>query len=136
LLAAHPGFAPAHEVLWSANFRLGKYEEAFSHAVRGLADPEVVEVLQEAYPETGYAGAMRRAAEMLVARSQQQYVSPMQVALLFAHAGDSPQVLEWLNRAVDLHDTQIVYAPMRPDFEELWDQPGFLEVMRRINLPA
>lgn len=136
LLAAQPGYPPAHEELWTTLQREGRPDEALHHAIAFIADPELAELLAGGYAIVGYAGAMRRAAEMLVTRSASRYVSPMHIARYYAHAGDTPQVLEWLGRAVDAHDTQIVYAAMRPDFEELWPDPRFRAIMRRINLPG
>ena len=107
-----------------------------NHAITFFGDPEVGEALTRGYRESGYAGGMRRAAETLVARSTQRYVAPVQIATFYAHAGETVRALEWLERAVDMHDTQVVYTPISRDFDELWDHPRFRELMRRINLPG
>ncbi|MHC4089455.1 MAG: protein kinase domain-containing protein [Planctomycetota bacterium] len=136
LLKAQPGFPFAHDALWTAMYKKRRYEEALNHAITFLGDPEVGEALTRGYQESGYAGGMRRAAETLAARSQQRYVAPVLIARFYAHAVETDLVLEWLERAIDVHDTQIVYTPIARDFDELWDHPRFREVMRRVNLPA
>ena len=77
---------------------------------------------------------MRRAAETLAARSKQRYVAPTQIAALYAHAGETVQALECLEKAYDVHDTSIVYTLMLPEYEELWDHPRFQDLLRRMNL--
>ncbi len=136
LVAAQPNFPPAHLMLWMTLYREGRYEEALHHAMTFLRDPELAEVLTSSYASAGYRGAMRRAAETLVERSPQRYVAPVQIATFYAHAGDTNAALEWLEKAIDVRDTQIVYTPIRPDFEELRDHPRFRAIMRRINLPS
>jgi tetratricopeptide (TPR) repeat protein len=132
LLRVQPGFPPAHEILWTALLKEGQYDEAVRHA----GPMDVADILSESYPTLGYAGAMSRAADTMAARALAQYVSPVLVARLYAHAGDQDRTLDWLEKAIDVHDTQIVYAPMSPEFEDVWDHPRFRAVMRRINLPA
>ena len=78
---------------------------------------------------------MNHAADTIAARASAQYVSPVLVARLYAHAGNQDRAIEWLERAIDVHDTQIVYAPMSPEFEHLRTHPRFAALMRRINLP-
>ncbi len=134
LLNAQPGFPPAHDALWTAFYKQRRLEEALDHAISSVADTEVEESIRRGYAESGYADGMRRAAETLVARSKHRYVAPVPIARFYVHAGETDLALEWLERAVDVHNTQIVYTPMSPDFEELWDHPRFQELMRRINL--
>ena len=106
-----------------------------THARAFHGDQEVGEALTRGYADSGYAGAMRRAAETLATRSKQRYVASTQIAALYAHAGETVQALEWLEKAYDVHDTSIVYTPMMADFEELWDHPRFQDLMLRMNLP-
>jgi TolB-like protein/tetratricopeptide (TPR) repeat protein len=137
LLKVQPGFPPAHGTLWTAFFQK-RHEDAWRHAVPILAaraDADVADVFAASHPTLGYAGAMRQAGDTMAARSSGQYVSPVLVATLYAHAGDQALALDWLERAIDVRDTQIVYAPTTLEFEPLWDHPRFRAVMRRINLP-
>jgi tetratricopeptide (TPR) repeat protein len=136
LLAAQPGFPPAHETLWATLYKEGRYEEALHQAVAFLGDRELGDVLTGSYASIGYAGAMKRAADILARRSTEQYVAPVLIAGLYVHADDIPAALEWLERAIAVHDTQIVYTTIVPVFEKLWDHPRFREIRRRINLPG
>jgi serine/threonine-protein kinase len=134
LLKAQPGYPLAHDALWTAFYKQLRFEEALDHAISSVADTEVEESLRRGYAAGGYAEGMRRAAETLVARSKHRYVAPIPIARFYAHAGETDMALEWLERAIDVRNTQIVYTPMNPDFEELWVHPRYQELMRRINL--
>ncbi len=135
LLNTQPDFPFAHAALWTAFYQTKRYEEALNHAKMFFGDPEVSEALTHGDAEGGYAVGMRRAAETLVARSTERYVSPVSIARFYAHAGETDEALDLLERAIDAHETEIVYTPMYGDYEKLWSLPRFQELMRRINLP-
>ncbi|HUE77059.1 MAG TPA: protein kinase [Longimicrobiales bacterium] len=137
LLAAQPGFPPAHGLLSAILFIEGRYEESLNHMTPFLrGDTEMVEVLTRTYAEGGYRAAMRRSVDLLIERSERRYVAPVSIARAYMRAGNTSQALEWLGEAIEVHDTQVVYAPMSPDFEPLWDDPRFRDLLRRINLPG
>ena len=102
-------------------------------ALRG--NSEVTEALERGYAQGGYAGAMRRAAEKLVARSKFTYVQPTRIAQLYAHAGEKDRGLEWLEKAYEGHAPQMVYLNVEPIWDSLRDDPRFQDLLRRMNLP-
>ncbi len=79
---------------------------------------------------------MHRAAETLAARSRTTYVGPRSVATWYACAGENDRALEWLERAYEARDPNMVGIGGHPLFDSLRDDPRFQDLLRRMNLPG
>ncbi len=79
---------------------------------------------------------MHRAAETLAARSRTTYVGPRSVATWYARAGENDRALEWLERAYEARDPNLVYIGVQPLFDSVRDDPRFQDLLRRMNLPG
>ncbi|MBI3950866.1 MAG: hypothetical protein HY314_10490 [Acidobacteria bacterium] len=131
-------FFLAHWTLWRV-FRLkGRYEEALDECRKTfslLDNREVVEATELGYAESGYGGAMRRAAQRLVAESKARYVRPTDIAMLYTHAEEKDQAIEWLEKAYEERDPWLYALGVEPDWESLRLEPRFRDLLRRLNLP-
>ena len=137
-LRTAPNFGPAHAQLWDAFHQKRMYDEALAQAqnfASARGDGEVEEALARGYAEGGYREAMHRAAETLAARSHTTYVAPVRIAKLYARAGENDRALEWLERAYEARDPQMVFLGW-PDWDSLRDDPRFQDLLRRMNLPG
>jgi TolB-like protein/Tfp pilus assembly protein PilF len=138
VLRTDPNFAFGHRGLWAAFHQKRMYEEAVAEAKKFFAlrgDSEVAEVLARGYAQGGYAGAMRRAAEKLAARSKLTYVQPTRVAHLYANAGEKERALDWLEKAYQERNSQLVYINVAPQWDSLRDDARFQDLLRRMNFP-
>jgi adenylate cyclase len=97
-------------------------------------DPDAVEALARGFAESGYPGALRHAAEVLIARSGSSYVPAWQIGTLYTRAGMAKQALTWLEKAYFDHDPNIPYISVDPIFDPLRNTPEFQDLLRRINL--
>ena len=100
-----------------------------------LGDHEVEEALDRGYAQGGYQGAMRRAAETLVARSKITFVPPFPIARLYAVAGENDRALEWLEKGYEERSPTMPYLGIIPIFDPLRDDPRFQDLLRRMNFP-
>jgi len=139
VLRKEPDSFIAHGKLADAFHQKGMYEEELAErkkffALRG--DSEVTEALERGYAQGGYAGAMRLAAEKLVARSKFTYVQPTAIAGLYAYAGEKERALEWFEKAYQERDSQLVYINVAPGLDPLRSDPRFQSLLRRMNFPG
>jgi len=90
-----------------------------------------------AYRSGGWPGALRKGIELSLARRKAKtgYVSPYQLATLYADLGDKEHAFEWLNTAYQEHD--IFLMGLRTDFtlDSLRSDPRYAELVRKIGLP-
>ena len=90
------------QLAWSYALR-GRHEEAiaeFQKAVvgwKGAVFPTAV--LGHGYAVAGKEDAAREVLDKLLARSKAEYVSPYEIAMIYAGLGDRDRAFEWLEKA-------------------------------------
>ena len=62
-------------------------------------------------------------------------MAPVDVALLYARAGDTEHALDWLERAYEARHPDLPYASSAPWYDGLRGEPRFRDLLRRMNLP-
>jgi tetratricopeptide (TPR) repeat protein len=137
-LSKEPNLPAAHNGLWAAFGRKQRHEEGVAAAkdfFTLLGDREVADTLTRGYADGGYSGAMRLAAEKLAARSKVTYVSPIQIATLYAHAGEKKQALAWLEKAYEERNANMALVNVDAHWASLREEPGFQDLLRRMKLP-
>ena len=130
---------PTARNLVYAFFNKGMYAEALAEEIRLLelvGDKDLVAALARGNEEGGYPGAMRLAAEKLVARSKRTYVQPTMIADFCVRAGDKDRALDWFEEAFQVHDTQLWYVNVVPHLAVLRSDPRFQDLLRRMKLPS
>jgi serine/threonine-protein kinase len=138
ILAAQPELRYAHMGLWGAYFKKGMDKEALEEAEKFfgvLGDQEVVASLKRGSGEVNYRLAMKRAADVLAARSAHTHVPGVRIARLYAHAGENAECLTWLEKAFAARESPMVHLNVAWDWENLRNEPRFLALLREINFP-
>jgi serine/threonine-protein kinase len=98
-----------------------------------LGDRDVGAVLRDS--RTNPKAAMRRAADLLVDRSDRTFVKPNNIVYLYAWGDDLDHAIDWLERAYRLHDHEVAYfgaiaSPATP----LHGDPRFHAFLGRLGL--
>jgi serine/threonine protein kinase len=136
-LRTSPRLPFAHWRLSVVFFMKGLENESLAEMKAYYAgDHEMEEALTQGYAQSGYRGAMRRAADTLAARDRTSYVLPTDVAGLYMRAGDSAQALEWLEKGLEARDPNMPYVNVLPTYDTLRSDPRFQDLLRRMNLPV
>ncbi len=82
------------------------------------------------------AGNSEKARAILKqAQTGRKYVSPAELAFLFAVLNDREQAFALLEKAYAEHDVQLVFLNVDPVFDSLRDDPRFRDLIRRVGLP-
>jgi TolB-like protein/Tfp pilus assembly protein PilF len=98
-------------------------------------DQELLAAVNRGYAEGGYRAALHRAADVWASRPPTFWASTFMAARWYALAEDGERTLEWLQRAYELHDPNMPYVAIAPDFDLVRDDPRFKELLRRVGLP-
>ena len=122
---------------------------AFSYAAKGMY-PEAVASFQEAiklgddspslqiYLGATYAKAGERTkAQAILKRlhASKGYVSPGELAVLYAALSEREQAFASLEQAYAAHDLQLQFLGVDPPFDSLRSDPRFQDLVRRVGLP-
>jgi TolB-like protein/Flp pilus assembly protein TadD len=116
----------------------GIYAAALSEfaKARELAhdSPESLASLAHCYALSGKAAEALMLLRDLIKRSEQEYVSPLNLALIHAALGQKLPAFECLKRGYEIHDAWMIYITVDPRWESLRGDAEFAEIVRRVGL--
>lgn len=138
LLAAQPDNMPAQRDLWIAEHLQGADADAVAAAqayfrLRGA--PEVAVRIGSGYDEGGYAAAMLSAVQTLTSDAGLAHSGPLELAELYAHAGQLDLAMTSLEEALRSRESGLVYATVNPLYEPLWTDTRFVALREAMELP-
>jgi len=108
---------------------------------RGGTDPDRVKNLELAFEKDGYEGFVKKQIEnqlesqrVALEKDKNAYLSSYGIAGNYARLKDKDKTLEYLNKAYDQRQPQIVVIKTHPNFAFLRDDPRFKDLLKRMNL--
>jgi DNA-binding winged helix-turn-helix (wHTH) protein/TolB-like protein/tetratricopeptide (TPR) repeat protein len=116
--------------------------QSFAEAIRQLrvaqrlsaTDPNIEALFGYAEARSGDPEAARQTLTRLVERSHHEYVPAFNMALICVGLGDIRNALDWLEKAYQERDTQMMYVKTDPLLEPLHSNPRFGALLRRMQL--
>jgi TolB-like protein/DNA-binding winged helix-turn-helix (wHTH) protein/tetratricopeptide (TPR) repeat protein len=129
---------PQYSVHWMlARFfwQQGRFDEALEEQrleFERSGDTVLLAALEEGLDTGGPAGAMRATAEALIARSNETYVDPGDIAELYVRAGLVDEALLWLDKAVTNSSYEETWIAFWPHWDILRDDPRFEDLLIRV----
>jgi serine/threonine protein kinase/Tfp pilus assembly protein PilF len=136
----HPDHPIVGFTLWVIMHEKKEMEEAFEAIkavmVANYQDPRVEAALEEGYAHGGYAEAMKRGAESLIARLPEAFSLPNDIGNFYMAAGEKDKAIEWLEKGFEVHDPVSPYLSCFPIYDDIRSDPRIQEVLRKMNLPV
>ena len=121
-------------------------QEGYPEAIRELQtaarlanhSTETLAALGTGYAMAGMSGEAHRIVAQLQASQAEHYVLPYNIAKIYAAACDQDRTFEWLERAYQEGNPDLIELNSEPVFDGLRGEPKFSELMRRIgfHVPA
>ena len=141
-LELNPGYVLAHQDLGDAYEQKQMYGEAVAAWHRAMTlsrDDELAAILERAYKESGYEGAVRassrKSLEQLREKARRgEFVPAMDFVRLHVRLGDKQQAFAWLEKAYEERTRLIFTIKVDPLFDNLRTDPRFVDLLRRLNL--
>jgi len=136
LLQANPNLSGAHFRVGQFYLRLGRNAEAmdeFLEAVRlGDESGDAQLFLADAYAR----GGQRDKARAILKRFEtgELYSSPFGLAVLQLALGDKERMYALLEEAYAMHDQQLIWLRVEPEFDSVRSEPRFQDLARRVGL--
>lgn len=130
--------AYAHALLGYAYAAKGEFNKALEE-YQALLQIEGRTTSGLCYQGYALAKAGRRAeAEAILKELKvtKEYVSPGELAVLYAGLGDKEGALASLDKAYAEHDLQMIFLKVDPHYDSLRSEPRFQELMRKVGLPV
>ena len=138
-LEIDPNFTIAHARLAQAYEQKGMYKESVEEYLKaetllGGENQEETAALRQAYNVSGVRGFWQKELDLAIKRSKGQYVSAAIIAGYYAHLGEQEQALQWLEKAYEQRNTQLVFVKVDPRWDGLRSDPRFVDLVRRVGL--
>jgi serine/threonine protein kinase/Tfp pilus assembly protein PilF len=137
VLELQPGFSFAHFYIGASYAMKGMYAEAIAEYLKENSNEgettSVQAYLGYAYAMSGKHGEALTILNKL--KATKEYVSPAELAILYAGLGDKEEAFQSLERAYEAHDLQLQYLKVEPHYDSLRSDQRFAGLMRRVGLP-
>jgi TolB-like protein/Tfp pilus assembly protein PilF len=144
IIEMEPNFPAAHSVLGNAYAQAEMYEPAMAEYQKVLELSQGVTVVETAMKVViahlcarwgKRSKALKMLDEVTKASAAGTCVSPYSIAGIYAALGQSEPAFEWLDKACEQHDLQLVSLKVDPTLDGVRSDPRFADLVRRVGLP-
>ena len=136
IIEMDPTYDSAFTIMAYAYNAKGQFKEAinaYQEAIRlGDESTSVQVYLGEAY--VGNDEREKAQAILKELQTTKEYVSPGELAVLYAALGDKEAAFASLSKAYEDHDLQLQFLKVDPSYDRLRDDPRFADLLRRVGL--
>jgi tetratricopeptide (TPR) repeat protein len=135
--AAHSSLAELDE--WNKRYDEAINEMTTAFFLRGQRDQALR--IKAVYQKSGYAAAkqeaLREKLAFLLAENQRRFVSPLEIAMLYAKLGEKQQSLEWLQTAYKERDVALpcLREAQKSVFASIKNEREFLQILDALHYP-
>ncbi len=131
-------FVPAYSFLGWGYLQKRMFAEAIGALQKAVSlsdgDARMVGELGHAYAVSGQKAQAREIIKQLELKSQRQYVSPYEIALVYAGLAEKEQALAWLRKAVEERAWQLMFLRVEPKLDLLRADSRFTGLLRDVGL--
>lgn len=137
-LEIDPDYWGSYQTLGLAYGRKKQYPEAIAALEKARlvdANPSSLGYLGYVYAASGKQAEAKKVLEELKELSKHRYVSPYNIACVYAGLEDKDQAFEWLERGYTERTSYMVLLKTETTLDNLRDDPRFKDLLKRMNLP-
>lgn len=140
ILDLEPNTFEAQHYLGWAYEQNGRYSEAISEFQKAIplsgntTRTSIVASLGHAYATSGARDKAKKVLDELTELSKQRYVSPYDIAIIYAGLGEQDQALSWLEKAFEDRSGWLAYLNVDPRLDSLRSDARFVKLLGRIGL--
>jgi tetratricopeptide (TPR) repeat protein len=132
-----PGFWVAHIMMGQIYERSGKPEAAIQSFEKAysLSAGNTMALSAKGYvlARTGRHAEAEQIVHDLMEAGKARYVPPYNIALVYEGLGNRESALEWLAKAYETRDVQMVFLPIDPKWNGLRSDFRFTELLKRCH---
>jgi TolB-like protein/tetratricopeptide (TPR) repeat protein/class 3 adenylate cyclase len=116
----------------------GKIHEALAEYLKGPLFPDdagAISTQGHAYALAGDNAKVAIALQKLKQMAQKRYVSPCEIATVYAGMGDRERMFENLDQCYNQRAWEIIFLNVDPVFKSYRNDPRFLTIVKNLKLP-
>jgi TolB-like protein/tetratricopeptide (TPR) repeat protein len=138
LIKMDPFLILAYIPLCGAYIQKSMYTEAIEMlskaSLLSRGQPVIVAALGYVYSISGNNEDAENMFEVLLEKSEEEYVSPFWIAVGYAGLSKQDESIDWLEKACQNRDGSLVYLAVIPIFEHLHSNPRFINILTQMGL--
>ncbi len=131
-------FVPTHLYLGWVYEQKAMFAEAIAEFRQALSpsgdDPRVVSDLGHAYAISGQRKMAEDSLARLKEQSKQRYVTPSEIAVVYAGLKETDQTFKYLEMAYEDRSERLIKLRIDPRFDGIRDDPRYHDILRRMHL--
>ncbi len=132
-----PNYWAGYMTLGLAYERKRQYAEAITALEKARSldnNPDIRGYLGYVYAVSGNSAEARKILDQLLRPAPNSFVSPANIASVYAGLNDKDKAFEWLNKGLEEEHSGVMIK-VDPPFENLRGDPRFKDLLKRMNLP-
>ncbi len=134
-----PNYAYGHFTLAWMYMEKSMFNQAVEESQKALSlsggDPPYVAALAQTFAEAGRKAEAEKVLGDLEELSKRKYVRASDFAMICGKLGRMDQAFQWLDKAYQEHEIQLVSLKTAWDLDPLRSDPRFQDLLRRMNFP-
>jgi len=134
-----PNYAYGHYTLARMYMEKSMFSEAVQESQKALSlsagDPPYVRRVAQTFAAAGRKAEALKLLGDLEELSKGKYVRASDFAMICGSLGRTDQAFQWLDKAYQEHEIQLVSLKTAQDFDPLRSDPRFQALLRRMNFP-
>jgi TolB-like protein/DNA-binding winged helix-turn-helix (wHTH) protein len=112
-----------------------EWAQAYEKQLQAEGDPASAAAVQRAFQRGGQKAVVHWQLDQLEAKSKTSYVSPVDLALLYAQLGDREKTLSLLEQGLSEHSPLLLWIQTDPAYDFLHADPRWRSIIHRVGLP-
>jgi len=134
-LALDDNFEIAHRSLGRVYLVTGRYDLALAEFAKApTISPGSYADVANAYALSGRRTEAEVELQRVLKISGERYVSPVDIAAIYASLGDADNAVMWLDRALEQRASTLGFLAQNPIFDPLHRDPRFVAIVERIGI--
>jgi len=134
--AVNPGHLAANSLICAAAFRCGDYNKVMEVTKYVFATGVDFKEVERIFGETGLVAAYEEILRQKEVLAQKGYVPPVAMADRYMMVDQPDKAMEWIEKGFEVRDQGMPYIATHSFlFEPLLDNPRFIEIIQKMNLP-
>ena len=137
VLEMDPGFGPARVSLGWLYAEKEAYERAVEEQKMGfeaMGEHRLAKAIEDGFKVAGYDGAVRAMRDCILKGNTQGGSVNMLAAQYSGLLGEHNLALEFLEKAVEERETDLVFLRVSPGLDGIRSHPRYLEVLKRVGI--
>ncbi|RLD87860.1 MAG: hypothetical protein DRJ29_17780, partial [Bacteroidetes bacterium] len=142
LLADNPNNLMANYFLNLVSFLCGDYDKVIETEPHYLElmgeqfDEEAFMEIKRIFNEQGFSSAYEKIVPLYEDLANNNIISSMELAIVYTKADQYDKVMDQIEKGYEIRDPTMPYIATKAyNFEPLYDNPRFIEILQKMNLP-